>query len=150
MARSTFSPPRKVRSATAPLRTFFRVVRTKAPPLPGLTCWNSTTSNRPSSRARAMPFLRSLVVMVGIGLSSWVPGGAAAWGRLGSRVRGAVAEGAATLRGDDDGRLHAHAAAGGKVDPRSDGDHVANGERSIARRAHPGRLMDVETHAVAG
>src|ERR1035438_9886705 len=36
-------------------------VRTNAPPLPGLTCWNSTTLNRPSGRSRLMPFFRSLV-----------------------------------------------------------------------------------------
>src|SRR5262245_57434727 len=46
---------------TAPVRTFFSLVRTKAPPLPGLTCWNSTTVTRPSGRSSAMPFLRSLV-----------------------------------------------------------------------------------------
>src|SRR5580693_1352305 len=46
---------------TAPLRTFLSFVRTKAPPLPGFTCWNSTTLNRPSGRSRLMPFFRSLV-----------------------------------------------------------------------------------------
>ena len=66
LARSTFSPARNVRSSTAPVRAFFRVVRTNAPPLPGLTCWNSTTLNRPSSRFSVMPFLRSLVVIVGM------------------------------------------------------------------------------------
>src|SRR3954453_978387 len=149
MARSTFSPPRKVRSTTAPERTFLSVVRTKAPPLPGLTCWNSTTSNRPSSRSSAMPFFRSLVVIVGIrGFLVQSRARAAAWGRLGGRVLGAVGEGAAPLGRDDDGVLHSDAAVGGKVDPRFDGDHVADGERSIARGAHPGRLVDVEADPV--
>ena len=66
MARSTFSPARKVRSNTAPVRAFLRVVRTKAWPLPGLTCWNSTTENSPSPNSRVMPVFRSLVVMATI------------------------------------------------------------------------------------
>jgi len=37
-ARVTFSSARNVRSMTAPVRTFLSLVRTKAPPLPGLTC----------------------------------------------------------------------------------------------------------------
>src|SRR5919197_2332104 len=62
MATSTGSSARKVLSRTRPVRTFFSLVRTKAPPLPGLTCWNSTTFIRLPSRLRVMPFLRSLVV----------------------------------------------------------------------------------------
>src|SRR5271154_3574419 len=61
MAWSSFSSARYVRSITAPLRRFLSLVRTKAPPLPGLTCWNSTTLNSPSGRLRLMPFFRSLV-----------------------------------------------------------------------------------------
>src|ERR1700733_15885036 len=61
IAWSSFSSARYVRSITAPLRTFLSLVRTKAPPLPGLTCWNSTTLKSPSGRSRLMPFFRSLV-----------------------------------------------------------------------------------------
>ena len=43
VTRSTFSPARNVLSTTAPLVMFFSLVRTKAPPLPGLTCWKLTT-----------------------------------------------------------------------------------------------------------
>src|SRR5215469_9484810 len=60
-ASGTFSSARKVRSRTAPVRKFFSFVRTNAPPLPGFTCWNSTTVMSPSGRFRAMPFLRSFV-----------------------------------------------------------------------------------------
>ena len=66
MACSTFSAARNVRSITAPVRAFFRVVRTKAPPLPGFTCWNSTTVNRPLSSSSVMPFFRSFVVIAGM------------------------------------------------------------------------------------
>src|SRR3712207_8974470 len=37
-------------STTLPDSTFFSVVRTKAPPLPGLTCWNSVTAQSCPSR----------------------------------------------------------------------------------------------------
>ena len=37
-----FSPARNVRSITFPSLARRSLVRTKAPPLPGLTCWNST------------------------------------------------------------------------------------------------------------
>ena len=66
MARSTRSAARKVRSTTAPVRTFFSVVRTKACPLPGLTCWKSTIWNRPESSSRVIPVLMSLVVIAGM------------------------------------------------------------------------------------
>src|SRR5690606_1249596 len=60
-ASETFSSARNVFSSTAPVRKFFSLVRTNAPPLPGFTCWNSTTVMRPSGRLSAMPFFRSLV-----------------------------------------------------------------------------------------
>src|SRR5207248_167652 len=64
MACSSFSSARYVRSMTAPVRKFLSLVRTNAPPLPGFTCWNSTTVMSPSGRFRAMPFLRSFVEML--------------------------------------------------------------------------------------
>src|SRR5215471_3261664 len=63
-ASGTFSSARKVRSRTAPLRKFLSFVRTNAPPLPGFTCWNSTTVMRPSGRLRVMPFFNSFVEML--------------------------------------------------------------------------------------
>src|SRR4029453_13772572 len=62
VAVSTFVPALKVRSTTLPDSTFFSVVRTKAPPLPGLTCWNWTTDHNWPSRSSTMPFFRSFVV----------------------------------------------------------------------------------------
>src|SRR3954469_14796286 len=61
VAVSTLVPALKVLSTTLPDSTFFSVVRTNAPPLPGLTCWNSTTAHSSPSRLRTRPFLRSLV-----------------------------------------------------------------------------------------
>src|SRR5215470_16574795 len=62
LATSTLTPALNVRSTTLPLSTFFSLVRTNAPPLPGLTCWNSTTFQSWPSMLRVMPFLRSFVV----------------------------------------------------------------------------------------
>src|ERR1044071_6928557 len=62
VAVSTLVPALNVRSTTLPDSTFLSLVRTKAPPLPGLTCWNSTTFQSWPSRLSVMPFLRSFVV----------------------------------------------------------------------------------------
>src|SRR3954447_15943722 len=61
LAVSTLVPALKVLSTTLPESTFFRVVRTNAPPLPGLTCWNSTTAHSSPSRLSTKPFFRSFV-----------------------------------------------------------------------------------------
>src|ERR687897_3486742 len=58
---SSFSPARKVFSTTAPLSMFLRRVLTKAPPLPGLTCWKNRMVNRLPSTRMADPFLNWLV-----------------------------------------------------------------------------------------
>src|SRR3989440_9629638 len=64
VAVSTLVPALKVLSTTLPDSTFFSVVGTNAPPLPGLTCWNSTTDQSSPSRLRTKPFLRSFVVAI--------------------------------------------------------------------------------------
>ena len=44
-------PALNVFSSTDPVRTLRSLVRTNTPPLPGFTCWNSMTWNRPLSAA---------------------------------------------------------------------------------------------------
>src|SRR3954451_3648960 len=67
VAVSTFVPALKVLSTTLPERTCLSFVRTNAPPLPGLTCWNSTTDQSwPLSSLSTMPFFRSLVVATSV------------------------------------------------------------------------------------
>ena len=61
-AVSTLVPALNVLSTTLPDITFFSVVRTKAPPLPGLTCWNSVTVQSWPSMLSTRPFFRSFVV----------------------------------------------------------------------------------------
>ena len=65
VAVSTLVPALNVLSTTLPDSTFFSLVRTKAPPLPGLTCWNSTTDHSWPSRLSTRPFFRSFVVATG-------------------------------------------------------------------------------------
>src|SRR6516162_3431120 len=111
IACSSFSSARYVRSMTAPLRTFLSFVRTKAPPLPGLTCWNSTTLNRPSGRSRLMPFFKSLVETAMDVL------------RESGQCAGAVF-------GDHQSVLDADAAMPGNINTGLDGDDESGGEDS--------------------
>ena len=62
VAVSTLVPALKVLSTVLLDSTFFSLVRTKAGPLPGLTCWNSMTAQSWPSRLSTMPFFRSFVV----------------------------------------------------------------------------------------
>src|ERR1700730_2825217 len=58
---STFSPARNVLSITRPSRMCLSLVRTNAPPLPGLTCWKSTMVYGSPSKRIFRPFLNSAV-----------------------------------------------------------------------------------------
>jgi hypothetical protein len=50
----------------APVITFLYLVRTKAAPLPGFTCWNSTTVQTLPSFSKVTPLRKSPAVIVGI------------------------------------------------------------------------------------
>src|SRR5215467_3283750 len=147
VAVSTLVPALKVRSTTLPESTFFSVVRTKAPPLPGLTCWNCTTDHSWPSRSSTSPFFRSLVVATpGFSACFRVDGD---WledrevlGRQRQQLRlGALA--------DDERVLDADAAAPGKVDPRLDGDGHPVRQCTGAQRAEGRRLVDLQPDPVA-
>src|SRR3954470_24173488 len=58
-----FSPARNVRSITAPSLARRSLVRTNAPPLPGLTCWNSMILKTVPSTSMWFPFLNWLVLI---------------------------------------------------------------------------------------
>ena len=58
-----FSPARKVLSMTLPSDARRSFVRTNAPPLPGLTCWNSRTLKTVPSTSMWFPFLSWLVLI---------------------------------------------------------------------------------------
>src|ERR1700691_6690911 len=129
IACSTFSSARKVFSTTAFVFTFLSLVRTKAPPLPGFTCWNSTTLNRPSGRSRLMPFFRSLV-------------------ETAMDVLCKSGQGAGAVLGHHQSVLDTDAAVPGNIDTGLDGDDEAGGEDSSARLADRGGLVDIEADAV--
>src|SRR6476659_11346675 len=59
--RGNFSPARNVLSTTEPLVSPFNFVRTNAPPLPGLTCWNSTMRQVWPSSSMCIPLRNWLV-----------------------------------------------------------------------------------------
>ena len=58
-----FSPARKVRSITLPSEARRSFVRTNAPPLPGLTCWNSRILKTVPSTSMWLPFLNWFVLI---------------------------------------------------------------------------------------
>src|SRR5215207_6212582 len=140
-ASGTFSSARNVRSSTAPPATFLSLVRTNAPPLPGFTCWNSTTVTRPSDgRFSAMPFLKSLDEMLKEQSS----------GRSDDQVLGESGERIGAVGGDDHGVLDAHAAHTGEIHAGLDRDDRTGFQGITGTRGHPGLLVDLEAHPVAG
>src|SRR4029453_12129441 len=118
-ASGSFSSARKVRSSTAPVRKFLSLVRTNAPPLPGFTCWNSTTVMSPSGRFRAMPFFRSLVeTLTARSLArAGQPG-------LDDQLLRELGEGHGTVARHHEGVLDAHATDAGEVHAGFDRHHV--------------------------
>src|SRR3712207_3009413 len=68
-----FSPARNVRSITAPSLARRSFVRTNAPPLPGLTCWNSTTLKIVPSTSMWLPFLNWFVLIIRAGRLARTP-----------------------------------------------------------------------------
>src|SRR5919112_519825 len=65
-----FSPARNVLSITAPSWARLSFVRTNAPPLPGLTCWNSTILKIVPSTSMWAPFLNWLVLITAARLAA--------------------------------------------------------------------------------
>src|SRR4029079_16949166 len=137
IARPTFTPALNVRSITAPVLTLRSFVRTKAPPLPGFTCWNSTTWNSTLSSSRVMPFFRSLVDTLNGGCSSQL-----------DQIAVGDADDDAPIGIDLHHVLDPNAADPGEVDPRLDGDDGARGQRIVLFAPQAGSFMDLEADAV--
>src|SRR5436309_4869317 len=175
--RANFSPARNVRSTTAPLSSDFSFVRTKAPPLPGFTCWNSTMRQKPPSSSMCIPFLNWFVLTVSAtdvkarrfvpalpcgGIRERALSGRAAQGHATSvrrRQVGASADRDQVLAepgevvdaavADGDVVLDPDARPALQVDPRLDRDDVAGGQRVGGFRRHPRRLVHLEPEPVA-
>src|ERR1700691_3001894 len=137
LATPPLMPALNVLSTTLPDITFFSLVRTKAGPLPGLTCWNSTTFHSCPSRFSVMPFFRSLVLATRrLQLKDQqFPGGR-------SKESGSV-----TCRHDQD-VLDADAALCGQVDTRLDGDRNPIRQFTRSPVSQHRRLVDLQADAV--
>src|SRR5215208_6618098 len=138
--RSNFSPARKVLSTTDPEPSDFSFVRTKAPPLPGFTCWNSTIRHVWPSSAMCMP-LRNWLVETTSAMS------AASLADLDQVLRERGQELDAVLAHDRE-VLDADASEARDVDPRLDRDDVAGLERVRRLRREARRLVDLQADAV--
>src|ERR1700730_4700516 len=117
VATSTLTPALNVRSTTLPEVMFFSLVRTKAGPLPGLTCWNSTTVHRPWSRFKVMPFFKSFVVATFPVSRS-----------KNEQVSGRRREQARPVGSHDQDVLDPDSAPAGQVDARLDGNRDPGGK----------------------
>src|SRR6266511_2066044 len=157
MAISTGSSARKVLSSTRPVRTFFSLVRTKAPPLPGLTCWNSTTFIRSPPMFRVMPFFRSLVVGITALLrrrGEFAPPPRLVVRGLGplqlEKLLGRGGQHVVAAGSDHRQVLDPDAAEAGKVDTRLHGYGRPWRDPTIGAHAHPRGLVDLQADSVAG
>src|SRR5580692_7677591 len=147
LAMSTLMPALKVLSTTLPDITFLSLVRTKAGPLPGFTCWNSTTFQSCPSRFSVMPFFRSFVLATDrlpfitdqqhllVLQDQQFPGGR-------SEGSGPVA------RRHDQHVLDPDAAQSGQVHTRLDGDRNPIAQLTRSSVPEHRRLVDLEAHAV--
>src|SRR5580765_151710 len=137
IASPTFTPALNVRSVTAPVFTFRSFVRTKAPPLPGFTCWNSTTWNRTPSSSRVMPFLKSFVeTLTGTFRSE-----------LDQFACGRPDDNTAVV-GDLHHVLDPDTAHAREVDPGLNRHHGAGRQRIVLLAAEARRLVDLEADPV--
>src|SRR3954452_24122797 len=137
--RIIVSPARKVFSTTLPVTTALSLVRTKAPPLPGLTCWNSTMRQMTPSTSTCMPFLNWLVEIVS----------AICLSRVDQRF-GELREHLGPAFGHHDEVLDATAEATRKVHARLDGHDVSWFEHPLGAGPEARLLVDREPDAVPG
>src|SRR5580698_114541 len=152
LATSTRTPALNVLSTTLPDSTFFSLVRTKAPPLPGLTCWKSTTLHRAPSRLSVMPFFRSFVVATCVYLlrasGTAVPRSEHEQflGGRGEYLRRSRCRAGST---DHEGVLDPDSALAGQVDPRLDRDRNPVPECTRPARSEHRCFVDLKPHPVA-
>src|SRR6056297_1175757 len=143
IACSTLIPALKVLSITAPVRALRILVRTKAPPLPGLTCWNSTTWNSPLSSSRVIPFFRSFTEICGMVVSfDRCSARERSRHRVGERLRAGF--------GDDEEVLDSESTEADTIEARLDGHHVSGCQLVLGRLRMERRLVDDEADAVSG
>src|ERR687888_524635 len=139
--RGNFSPARNVLSTTAPESRLRSRERTKAPPFPGFTCWNSRMRQTEPSISMCIPFLNWFVLTVSaIAAASLVDG---------HQVLGEARKDLGPVVSDDDEVFDSNASLAGQVDPRLDGDDVSGGERVLRGLAETRRLMYLDPETVS-
>src|SRR2546423_4818323 len=155
LAVSTLIPALKVLSTTLPESTCLSLVRTKAGPLPGLTCWNSTTDHSCPSRLSTRPFFRSFVVATSVStpaVATAGPGEKTVRGLQHQQFLGGNGEqlrAALGLRPDHQRVLDADAAPARQIDPGFDGDRSAIIQCTRQTGAQTRVLVDLQADAVA-
>src|SRR3954465_2447638 len=147
--RGNFSPARNVLSTTDPLARPFSLVRTNAPPFPGLTCWNSTMRHVWPSSSMCMP-LRNWFVettsAMGAECSQSAPLEPGSTREPGSgssdlgQLLGERREDVDPVVADDRQVLDAHASDALEIDARLDRDRVAGAQRVVRLEREPRRL----------
>src|SRR5712675_2283005 len=138
LATSTLMPALNVLSTTLPDSTFFSLVRTKAGPLPGLTCWNSMICHSWLSICRTSPFLKSAVDAT-FGCSP-----VRRWqfpGEPGKQFGCCLAH--------DKGVLDTDTAAIGQIDTGFHGDRRASKQCTGGGRTDSRRFVDLQSDTVA-
>src|SRR5947209_1100787 len=157
-----FSPARKVRSITFPSLLLRSFVRTNAPPLPGLTCWKSSTLKTVPSTSMWLPLLSWLVVMVLIrvlaapSIRAPTPRSRHKTSRRGvgsgddRQLLGQPRQDVGLGVGDRDEVLDAHAETPRQVDARLDRHDASGLQRLVAGGARQtGCLVDLHPDPVA-
>src|SRR5438105_2567228 len=141
-----FSPARNVRSITAPSLTRRSLVRTNAPPLPGLTCWNSRILKMVPSTSMCVP-LRNWLVLMDMTDGGEFRGGLQASFEDAQLLR-QPAQDVVALVGHDHQVLDPYPEATREVDARLDRDHVAGEQRPVRALGQAGALVDLDADPV--
>src|ERR671929_1522725 len=137
--RGNFSPARNVLSTTAPESRLRRRERTKAPPLPGLTCWNSRIRHTEPSSSMCIPLRNWLVETISaMRARSLVDGHELLWERR-QHLRSPLPHG--------DEVLDPYAAETREVHARLHGDDVSREQRAARRRRSSGLPRAASTPA---
>src|SRR2546421_7155530 len=139
VAVSTFTPALNVLSTTLPDSTCLSLVRTNAGPLPGFTCWNSTTDHSWPSRFSTRPFFRSLVLATERSSPALYD----------KELLGGQRQKFGNIVPHDERVLDANTAPAGQVHARFNGDCHAGRKSTFARLGQRGRLVDLQPDAVS-
>src|SRR5690606_28459285 len=113
-----------------------------AAPLPGFTCWNSSTEKMSPSTSMVRPVLKSFTEITGFPPQGLLTNHYKIFGGMCQQFR--------PVFRDQDVVLDADAAETGDVDARFHGDDHARHEKDVPAHRESRLLVDVQPDAVAG